>query len=424
MIGAMPAVNPDILVWARETAGLTLQDAAAKVGIRDAWGMAAVDRLAALERGEKEPTRPVLVRMAQRYRRPLLAFYLAAPPRRGERGADFRTLPAARSSEADAVVDALVRNLRSRQNMVRAALQAEDEAETLAFVGALMRREGATAGAERLQNALRRKSDAARLARRAAELLGQVLGADLNAAAYHAQPSAEQAFALLRSRVEQAGVFVLLKGDLGSRHTAIDVEVFRGLAIADEIAPFAVVNDKDSTAARSFTLLHELVHLLLGQTGISGASPETGIEQFCNNVASEWMLPARTLDGIEIEKGRNPSEQQRLIGEFAGARNLSRTMVAYRLMRADRIDRRNFNVLREKFREQRRRQRDRRRANASESDGGPNYYVVRRHRVGKALLRFTGRMLDSGALSTTRAAKILGVKPAQVGKMLRPAKAR
>ena len=58
------------------------------------------------------------------------------------------------------------------------------------------------------------------------------------------------------------------------------------------------------------------------------------------------------------------------------------------------------------------------------SDGGPSYYVVRRHRVGQALLSFTRRMVDSGALSTTKAAKILGIKPAQVGKMLRPPRAR
>jgi len=76
----MPTVNPDILVWARETAGLTLQGAVTKIGIKDAHGVAAVDRLAELERGEKEPTRPVLVKMAQHYRRPLLAFYLDAPP--------------------------------------------------------------------------------------------------------------------------------------------------------------------------------------------------------------------------------------------------------------------------------------------------------------------------------------------------------
>ena len=97
----MPAVNPEILVWARKTAGLTLQDAVAKVGIRDAGGVAAIDRLAALERGEREPTRPTLVKMAQQYRRPLLAFYLNAPPQRGDRGADFRTLPVERSRRGE-----------------------------------------------------------------------------------------------------------------------------------------------------------------------------------------------------------------------------------------------------------------------------------------------------------------------------------
>ncbi len=420
----MPAVNPEILVWARETAGLTLQDAVAKVGIGDARGVAAVDRLAALERGEKEPTRPVLVKMARHYRRPLLAFYLNAPPRQDDRGPDFRTLPAARSSETDALVDALVRNLRSRQKMVRAALEAEDEAEPLPFVGALLRNGHAGTGIHSLRQILRHKPEAARLAQHAAEALAQVLGDDLNAASYHAQPTAEHAFRLLRSRTEHAGAFVLLKGDLGSYHTAIDVEVFRGLAIADDVAPFVVINDNDSRAAWSFTLLHELTHLLLGQTGFSGVNSGTEIEEFCNNVAAEWLLPARTLDEIEIERESDLVEQTRHIGEFARARNLSRTMVAYRLLRAKRIDRPTFERLRSGFRKQWRQQRDRQRAEARESKSGPNYYAVRRHRVGQGLLSLTRRMVGSGALSTTKAAKILGVKPAQVGKMLRPATAR
>ena len=79
----MPAVNPEILVWARKTASLTLQDAVARVGIRDARGVAAVDRLAALERGEEKPTRPTVVKMAHHYRRPLLAFYLKRTPASG-----------------------------------------------------------------------------------------------------------------------------------------------------------------------------------------------------------------------------------------------------------------------------------------------------------------------------------------------------
>ena len=420
----MPAVNPQILVWARKTAGLTLQDAVAKVGIRDARGVAAIDRLTALERGDERPTRPTLVKMAHHYRRPLIAFYLKAPPRRDDRGPDFRTLPGARSSETDAIINALVRNLQSRQRMVRAALEAEDEAERLPFVGALVKSRDADAGIESLRQVLRRRSEAARLLHRAVGLLGEVLGDDLDATRYYAEPSAESAFRLVRSRTENAGVFVLLQGDLGSHHTAIDVEVFRGLAIADDIAPFVVINDNDSRAAWSFTLLHELTHLLLGQTGFSTVESEAGVEAFCNNVAAEWLLPARTLDEVEIERARDVVEQGRCIGEFARERNLSRTMVAYRLLRANRLDRRAFERLRTQFREQWREFRASNRTRARNSEGGPSYYVVRRHRVGPGLLKFTRRMVDSGALSTTKAARVLGVRPAQVGKMLRRPKAR
>ena len=55
----MPNVNPEILLWARETAGLTPENAGAKLGIRDARGVSALDRLAALEAGDAAPTRPM-----------------------------------------------------------------------------------------------------------------------------------------------------------------------------------------------------------------------------------------------------------------------------------------------------------------------------------------------------------------------------
>ena len=199
------------------------------------------------------------------------------------------------------------------------------------------------------------------------------------------------------------------------------MEVFRGFAVADTVAPFVVVNDNDSTPAWSFTLLHELGHLLLGQTGISDARPGTKVEEFCNDVAAEWMLPARTLDRIEIDLDRDVAER---IGEFARPRNLSHTMVAYGLLRAGRIDQRTFDRLCSDFGEHWQQQRDRRRRQARESESGPDYYVVRRQRVGPALLGFARRMLESGTLSTTRTAGVLGVKPAQVGRMLRAARAR
>ena len=83
----MPIVNPKILKWARETAGMTLEEAA------QALDVTRPQRLEELELGKEQPSRPLLLRMAKEYRRPLLTFYLSNPPGRGDRGQDFRTLP-------------------------------------------------------------------------------------------------------------------------------------------------------------------------------------------------------------------------------------------------------------------------------------------------------------------------------------------
>jgi hypothetical protein len=59
---------------------------------------------------------------------------------------------------------------------------------------------------------------------------------------FRAEGSSDLAFNYLRSKIEAAGVFVILLGDLGSHHSKISVEAFRGFAIADPIAPFVVVS--------------------------------------------------------------------------------------------------------------------------------------------------------------------------------------
>lgn len=82
----MPRVNPEILVWARETAGLSAAEAARKLGYKDSDRASAAQKLAEFEEGVKEPSRSLLSKMAQQYRRPLLAFYLSQPPAKGDRG--------------------------------------------------------------------------------------------------------------------------------------------------------------------------------------------------------------------------------------------------------------------------------------------------------------------------------------------------
>ncbi len=218
----------------------------------------------------------------------------------------------------------------------------------------------------------------------------------------------------MRAHTEGVGVFVLLLGNLGSHHTNIDLETFRGFALADEIAPFVVINDQDHHGAWSFTLLHELAHLWLGQTGVSGGRPERAVEKFCNDVASEFLLPTGELDQLKAAVSSDIATTAARISEFAEARNVSRSMVAYKLFRRRLIVDAQWRQLNRHFRARWLENRESRRTKAKTAAGGPNYYVVRRHRLGPALVQLTARLMEVGALTTSKAGRVLGVKPKNV----------
>ena len=392
----MPDVNPEILRWARETAGLDPKEAVEKLRLRATRGRSALERLAALEAGDYKPSRAMLVRMARHYRRPLLAFYLSAPPRRGDRGQDFRTLPESYSGADDALLDVLIRDVRARQSMVRALMEDEEEVELLPFISSLKLSDPPSIFVKSIRSTLQ-----------------------VNVGDFYSQRSAQEAFGLLRRQAESVGVFVLLMGNLGTYHTAIDLETFRGFALADDVAPFVVINDQDSRAAWSFTLVHELTHLWLGQTGVSGYFAELEVERFCNDVAGEFLLPADELQELQLDDKPDEATLQERIGEFAARRNVSGSMVAYSLYRKRMIEQEVWKRLSAEFRNFWSRERKTRRDRARDQEGGPNYYVVRRHRLGRALTDLVGQMVTAGALTTTKAARVLGVKPKQVQAVLK-----
>jgi Zn-dependent peptidase ImmA (M78 family)/transcriptional regulator with XRE-family HTH domain len=391
-------VNPKILQWARESAGLTLLEAAKKLHLHQTGEVTPEKKLESLENGIELPTRPLLLKMSQQYRRPLLTFYLEQPPKKGDRGEDFRRLPDEYAKTEEGLVDALVRDVTARQGIVRAALEDEDEAVQLSFVGSANMDQGVN---------------------RVCEFIQSGIGFDLEKFRGHRKVS--DAFAYLREQVETAGIFVLVIGDLGSHHSKISLEAFRGFALADPIAPFVIINDQDSRAAWSFTLLHELTHVWLGKTGISGTVFDNSLERFCNDVASILLLPATDLDSLEVTDATKFDLMIERINSFAEDRNISRSMVAYRLFRTNRINEDVWIKLKVEFRKQWQELRAALRKQAQEQEGGPTYYMVKRQRIGDALIELVARMMDSGTLTPTKAGKVLGVKPRNVYEMFQQA---
>ena len=379
----MPSIAPRVLIWARETAGLSVETAAKKLGISS-------QRLAAFEAGEREPTRQQIQVMSKRYHRPLLVFYLPKPPNNVEQPQDFRSLPERPLPGSEALVAALIRDILARQYLIKAALEEVEEARALPFVGSLRMADGIESAVASLQRLLGKSRDD-----------------------FRAEKSIDAAFSLLRSSAEKAGIFVVLMGNLGTHHTDIDVRVFRGFALADPVAPFLVINEKDSRAAWSFTLLHELVHVLLGETGISGYDGKGEVERFCDAVAASFLLLRAELVRINFQDNPGARVLIERISAFANERNLSRKMVAYNLLRNGLISAAVYQELSGILDEERvalKRE--------EEKEGGPNYYTVRRHRLGSGLISTVDRMIAAGALSVPKAGLVLGVKPTGVYQLI------
>ncbi|MEZ2311632.1 ImmA/IrrE family metallo-endopeptidase [Paraburkholderia sp. RCC_158] len=385
----MPQVNPEILVWARETAGLGIDEAAKSLQLGGAR-QSGHEALAEYEQGAKAPSRPLLLKMAKVYRRPLLTFYLQQPPVKSERGEDFRTLPGGLEFESAPKLDALVRDVFVRQRLVKSILEDTDEAQPLNFVGSI---------------ALTQPVD------EAAKVICKRLSFDLKE--FRRKKTVEESFNYIRGLTEKLGVFVLLIGNLGTHHTALSTEIFRGFALAEKVAPFIVVNDQDAKVAWSFTLLHELAHIWLGRTGVSGADFGQKIEQFCNDVASEILLPEAEMDGLR-QLGGDRHELISAVSNFASQRKVSRALVVYRLLKRRQIDRKQWSELTEEFRRNWEVERAKKKEQAADAVGGPNYYVVKRHRIGNALVEVTRRAIAEGFVTPTKAGRILGVRPTNV----------
>lgn len=114
-------------------------------------------------------------------------------------------------------------------------------------------------------------------------------------------------FSSLKRRLEQKNIFVFLTGKYaGWSH--ID-KSFRGLCLTHAFMPVIIINDSDSRKAQSFTLIHELGHLLHDNASIDGDSTAGSEEErWCDRFAGEvlmpsssslWDLPANDLPAIK-----------------------------------------------------------------------------------------------------------------------------
>lgn len=382
-------INNAILEWARKQTDFTPEQAVARAGIKGlkSRGLTAEERLVKWESGQEKPTLNELELIAKAYRRPLLTFFLSEPPRIETRLQDFRTVgdrPVAKSSPEFA---AFRRQMEALQKTVRQLVE-EEGGRTLEFIGSSNMSV-------------------------APAVIAQAIRGELQFSLGDQQQvqSSEELFNTLRHKAGEAGVFVVRKADLGSGHSKISEEEFRGLVISDPIAPFIVVNPGDARPALLFTLVHELAHLWLGESGISNfdalrtsQSNYQEREVFCNKVAAEFLVPEAVLlnEWRRVMSGELDLAVQSLADKF----KVSRVVIARRLLDFQQITGDTYWELYNQWRDEwsivREHQRER--------EGGPGYFVITKSKLGSKLLNAVIGAAYGGRLSFRDASKLLGIK--------------
>jgi Zn-dependent peptidase ImmA (M78 family) len=143
------------------------------------------------------------------------------------------------------------------------------------------------------------------------------------------------ALRILTEHAEELGFLVMLSGVVGSNtHRKLNPREFRGFALADRLAPLAFVNGADTKAAQIFTLVHELVHLWLGEAALDDTDMATAsvgdIERWCNQVTAEVLVPLALLP---VGKREAPSTEA--LDHLARKFKVSTLVVLRRLYEAE-----------------------------------------------------------------------------------------
>ena len=264
---SIPAlVKSTLLVWARESAGLSLAQAAERTKFE-------VETLKAWESEEADaaPSIAQLRKLGDAYKRPIAVFFLSEPPRGFAAHREFRrlagVLPGKESPE-------LLLALRW------AVFRREAAMELHRLIGE---------APHRIRTALHPTMDAEEAGHHIRDLLGVTWRAQTEWA------SAYEALNAWRSAMEAKGVLVF-------QSSGVQLEEMRGTCIPDHPLPVVLLNSKDAPHGRIFSLLHEFAHVLLHAGGhqtsrmVGTRSPEDQpLEVAANAFAAAALLPAHSF---------------------------------------------------------------------------------------------------------------------------------
>jgi len=365
-------VNPEVLTWARETAGFSISD----IVMRMKRKRITAETIEAWERGEGSPTYPQLERLAYEiYNRPLALFFFPEPPLEESPRQSFRTLPDYELSIMPPRLHYLIRQARVMQINL---------AELHDDVNPAQRQ---------VLHDLRCKPDAS-----SSDMTAKVreyLGIDL--AKQKSWCNTDEAFKAWRHTLEEHGVFIFKE--------AFKNDAFSGFCLYHKRFPVIYVNNSKPDTRQIFTLFHELTHLLLGTGGVDTRLDDyieflTGddrkTEILCNQFAGSFLVPEddfnKRTSGIRISEAS--------IQELARQYHVSREVILRKFLDRGAVDQSYYEEQVELWAK----------AAPTKTSSGGDYYKTKGVYLGGHYLESVFGQYYQNRISVEQLANYLGVK--------------
>jgi Zn-dependent peptidase ImmA (M78 family) len=188
----------------------------------------------------------------------------------------------------------------------------------------------------------------------------------------------------------------------------LQVSEFRGFAITDEFAPMVFVNQADAPGARLFTLIHELCHIWIGQSGISDgdAQNQRQEEVLCNAVAAEFLVPEAEFTRLWRTEVASWKENLAVLEAHF---HVSKWVLARRALTCGYITHREYV----QFITDEKEAHKNREASGS---GGPTYYRTKKAQISQRFSEAVVSQALNGQMMLREVAQLLGMKPAHIAK--------
>jgi len=225
-------------------------------------------------KGEKDPTINQLERFSQKFYIPFHYFFLDKPPEESI-PVPFYRKGKKWNGKLSPELRKLLKDFEDIQNFIEDYLK-EIGISPLSFIGRLDPEYDIKASAQEIRNFLEIK-----------ENWNLEFG------------SREKVFRFLRNQIEKKGICVFVNSTVWfNSRRKLDPDEFKGFTLISKHAPLIFINSADFLNAQIFTLVHEVVHVLLGKGEILGDGEvllpgAEEIEIFCNKVTAELLVPEK-----------------------------------------------------------------------------------------------------------------------------------